>query len=52
MRDDADAQSFGYRVIRDLMQTDARSYFGWTMDITARNRAVVSIPFDAVETRH
>jgi len=45
-------QSFGYRVIRDLMQTDARSYFGWTMDITARNRAVVSIPFDAVETRH
>jgi hypothetical protein len=52
MRDDADAQSFGYRVIRDLIQTDARSYFGWTMDITARNRAVVSIPFDAVETRH
>ena len=52
MRDDAEAQSFGYRVIRDLMQTDAGSYFGWTMDITARNRAVVSIPFDAVETRH
>ena len=46
MRDDADAQSFGYRVIRDLMQTDAGSYFGWTMDITARHRAVVSIPFD------
>jgi hypothetical protein len=23
MRDDADAQSFGYRVMRDLMQTDA-----------------------------
>ena len=52
MRDDADAQSFGYRVIRDLMQTDAGFYFGWTMDITAANRAVVSIPFDAVETRH
>ena len=52
MRNDADAQSFGYGVIRDLMQTDAGSYFGWTMDITAHNRAVVSIPFDAVETRH
>ena len=52
MRDDADAQSFGYRVIRDLMQTDAGFYFRWTMDITAANRAVVSIPFDAVETRH
>ena len=52
LRDDADAQSFGYGVIRDLMQTHAGSYFGWTMDITAHHRAVVSIPFDAVETRH
>jgi hypothetical protein len=34
------------------MQKYARSYFGWTMDITARNRAVVSIPFDVVESRH
>ena len=39
-------QSFGYRVIRDLMKTDAGFYFGWTMDITAANRAVVSIPFE------
>jgi hypothetical protein len=45
LRDDAAAQSFGYGVIRDLMQTRAGSYFGWTMDITAVNRAVVSIPF-------
>ncbi len=52
LRDDADAQSFGYGVIRDLMQTHASSYFGWTMDITAHHRAVVGIPFDAVETRH
>ena len=52
LRDDDAAQSFGYGVICDLMQTRAGSYFGWTMDITAANRAVVSIPFDAVETRH
>ena len=50
--DDAAAQSFGYGVIRDLMQTHTGLYFNWTMDITADNRAVASIPFDAVETRH
>ena len=38
LRDDADAKSVGYRVIRDLMQTDAGSYFGWTMDITSRHK--------------
>ena len=52
LRDDADAQSFASRVIRDMMGTCARFYSGWTMDITAHNRAVASIAFEAVETRH
>jgi hypothetical protein len=50
--DDADAQSFANGVIRDLMQSHAGFYFGWTLDITDNYRALASIPFEAVKTRH
>ena len=53
LRDDADAQSFDHRGRHPRPDADAcRLDFGLTMDITAHHRAVVSIPFDAVETRH
>jgi hypothetical protein len=52
MADDADAQSFAEGVIRDLMETHAEFYFAWTLDITERYRAVASIPFETVKTRH
>jgi hypothetical protein len=50
--DDADAQSFANGVIRDLMRTHAGFYSRWTMQITEDNRPIVSIPFEAVTTRH
>jgi hypothetical protein len=52
LADDADAQSFADGVIRDLMETHAGFYSAWTLDITERYRAVASIPFETVKTRH
>jgi hypothetical protein len=43
--DDADAHAFGNRLIKDLTETQADFYVGWTLDIAEGERALPSIPF-------
>jgi hypothetical protein len=42
---DAEAVSFGKRIVQNLVLGGATRYVGWSMDIAQGNRAVGRIPF-------
>src|SRR3981081_2925868 len=44
-RDEVEARAFANQVIRDLIETQAELYLGWTLDIYEGERALPSIPF-------
>ena len=47
LTDDDEALAFAERVIRELMQRDAKLYATWTMEVTAGKRSVASVPFES-----
>lgn len=44
--DDREAFAFGKRVIQEMLDTNAKDYSGWIMDITEDERIVGSIAFE------
>src|ERR1700689_4375206 len=48
LTDDDEALAFAERVIRELMQRDAKLYATWTMEVTVGKRSVASVPFESV----
>jgi len=46
---DAEALTFGKRVICDLIDRDMGQYADWTMDITNTDSRAMVVPFDTVE---
>ena len=47
LTDDDEALAFAKRVIRELIHSDAKLYTTWTMEVTAGNRSVASVPFES-----
>jgi hypothetical protein len=47
LTDDDEALAFAARVIRELMQRDAKLYATWTMEVTAGKRSVAGVPFES-----
>jgi hypothetical protein len=47
LADDDEALAFAKRVIRELIQRDAKLYATWTMEVTAGRRSVASVPFES-----
>jgi hypothetical protein len=47
LADDDEAVAFAKRVIRELIQRDAKLYATWTMEVTAGRRSVASVPFES-----
>ena len=47
LADDDEARAFAKRVIRELIQRDAKLYATWTMEVTAGKRSVASVPFES-----
>jgi uncharacterized protein DUF6894 len=47
LADDDEARAFAKRVIRELIQRDAKLYTTWIMEVTAGKRSVESVPFDS-----
>jgi hypothetical protein len=47
LADDDEACAFAKRVIRELIQRDAKLYATWTMEVTAGKRSVASVPFES-----
>ena len=47
LADDDEAFAFAKRVIRELIQRDAKLYATWTMEVTAGKRSVASVPFES-----
>jgi hypothetical protein len=47
LADDDEAFAFAERVIRELMQRDAKLYVQWRMEVTAGKRSVASVPFES-----
>ena len=47
LADDDEARAFAKRVIRELIQRDAKLYTTWMMEVTAGKRSVASVPFES-----
>jgi hypothetical protein len=47
LADDDEALAFAKRVIRELINSDAKLYTTWMMEVTAGKRIVASVPFES-----
>jgi hypothetical protein len=47
--DDAAAQAFAVRLIRELEEEEGDAWRGWTMEVTQAERLVWQVSFDAID---